>query len=282
MATVTEQRADWRVRLGDWIDSPGPRNFVIGLIILNAIILGLQTSPEIRTVAGDWMRLINAFVVGVFVLEVGGKLVARGTRFWGDGWNVFDFLIVAISLVPDSAGLSVLRALRILRVLRLLSTVGHLRVVTESLLKAIPGIGWIGLLLLIVFYVFGVMGTEMFGESFPRQFGHVGASMYSLFQIMTLEGWSEDIARPVMDVYPYAWVYFIIFILMSSFTVLNLFIGIIVNSMQELHWTEEEAKQAEREDQARQERERMLHLIEDLHAKVDRLESEANGRDGGR
>ncbi|MCP1728544.1 voltage-gated sodium channel [Natronospira proteinivora] len=272
MAARGETNPSWREVLGNWIESPWPRNFIVALILINAVILGLQTSPEARAVAGDWMIWINRVIVAVFVLEVGGKLLAWGPRFFRDGWNVFDFLIVAISLVPDSAGLSVLRALRILRVLRLLSTVKHLRVVTESLLKAIPGIGWIGLLLLIVFYVFGVMGTELFAEDFPRQFGHVGASMYSLFQIMTLEGWSEDIARPVMEVYPFAWVYFIVFILMSSFTVLNLFIGIIVNSMQELHWTEEEAKQAERDEKAHRERERMMHLIEELHSKVDRLE----------
>jgi len=272
MAAEMQQSESWRERLGAWVESPIPRNFIVGLIVLNAIILGLQTSPTVEAVAGEWMAWANGIIIAVFVVEVGSKLIAWGPRFFRDGWNVFDFLIVVISLVPDSLGLSVLRALRILRVLRLLSTIKHLRVVTESLLKAIPGIGWIGLLLLIVFYVFGVMGTELFGESFPRQFGHVGSSMYSLFQIMTLEGWSEDIARPVMEIYPYAWVYFIIFILMSSFTVLNLFIGIIVNSMQELHWTEEEAKQAEREDKARQERERMLSLMEELHAKVDRLE----------
>ncbi|MDQ2070497.1 ion transporter [Natronospira bacteriovora] len=272
MAVLGMPTAPWRDRLGLWIESSIPRNFIIALIVINAALLGLQTSETVVAAVGDWMRLANTLIVAVFVVEILIKLIAWGPRFFRNGWNVFDFLIVAVSLVPDSAGLSVLRALRILRVLRLLSTVGHLRVVTESLLKAIPGIGWIGLLLLIVFYVFGVMGTELFGDAFPRQFGNVGASMYSLFQIMTLEGWSEDIARPVMDVYPYAWVYFIVFILMSSFTVLNLFIGIIVNSMQELHWTEEEAKQSEREEKARLERERMLRLIEELHAKVDRME----------
>jgi voltage-gated sodium channel len=272
MVALGENAMPWRERLGQWVESPWPRNTIVALIVINAAILGLQTSDAAVAIAGDWMRLANTLIVAVFVLEVTLKLIAWGPRFFRNGWNNFDFLIVAISLVPDSAGLSVLRALRILRVLRLLSTVGHLRTVTESLLKAIPGIGWIGLLLLIVFYVFGVMGTELFGDNFPRQFGHVGASMYSLFQIMTLESWSEAIARPVMEVYPYAWVYFIVFILMSSFTVLNLFIGIIVNSMQTLHWTEEEAKLAEREQEARRERERMLRLIEDLHAKVDRLE----------
>lgn len=266
------QRQPWRQRLAGWVEHPVFQQTIIGLIILNALILGAQTYPAIEAVAGEQMEFLNGLIVTVFVIEILARLIVAGPRFFRGGWNVFDFLIVAVSLVPDSAGLSVLRALRILRVLRLLSTVGQLRVVTESLLRAIPGIGWIGLLLLLVFYVFGVMATVLFGSEFPERFGDLGASMYSLFQIMTLESWSEAMGRPVMEIYPYAWIFFITFILASSFTVLNLFIGVIVNSMQALHWTEEEAVQAERDEAARRERERMLALIEELHAKVDRLE----------
>jgi voltage-gated sodium channel len=266
------QGRDWRQRLIDWIESPVPRNGIVALIIANSIILGLQTSPEIREVAGGAMALANAGILGVFVVEIGLRLFAHGVRFFRDGWSIFDFVVVAISLVPDAYGLAVLRALRILRVLRLLSTVRHLRIVTESLLKAIPGIGWIAVLLLLVFYVFGVMGTELFGASFPQYFGTVGRSMYTLFQVMTLESWSMGIARPVMDEFPFAWIYFVAFILFSTFTVLNLFIGIIVSTMQEIHWAEEEAKRAETEARAHDEREEMRRLIVDMHAKIERLE----------
>jgi voltage-gated sodium channel len=266
------QGRDWRQRLIDWIESPVPRNGIIALIIANAIILGLQTSPEIRDMAGGALALANAVIIGVFVVEIGLRLVAHGARFFRDGWSVFDFVVVAISLVPDAYGLTVLRALRILRVLRMLSTVRHLRIVTESLLKAIPGIGWIAVLLLLVFYVFGVMGTELFGAAFPEYFGTVGRSMYTLFQVMTLESWSMGIARPVMAEFPFAWVYFVAFILFSTFTVLNLFIGIIVSTMQEIHWAEEEAKRAETEVRAHDEREEMRQLIVDMHAKIERLE----------
>jgi voltage-gated sodium channel len=240
--------------------------------VLNAAILGFQTSPEVVGEAGEVLALVNAVIVIVFVFEIGLKLIALGPRFFRDGWNIFDFAVVAISLVPDAYGLSVLRALRILRVLRLLSTVRHLRFVTESLLAAIPGIGWIALLLLLVFYVFGVMGTELFGRSFPEFFGSVGASMYTLFQIMTLEGWSMGIARPVMREYPFAWIYFLFFILVSTFTVLNLFIGIIVSTMQEIHWSEQEVLRTETEARAHNEREEMRQLIVDMHAKLERLE----------
>ncbi len=270
--THAQQPLSWRQRLYAWIESPGPRNLIVALILINAIVLGLQTSVRMQALIGGPMALLNQLVVLIFVLEVGLKLVALGPRFFRDGWNIFDFLVVAISLVPDSGGLSVLRALRILRVLRLLSTVRSLRVVIESLLKAIPGIGWIALLLLLVFYVFAVMGTELFGASFPQFFGHVGASMYSLFQIMTLESWSMGIARPVIAEYPWAWLYFITFILLSSFTVLNLFIGIIVSTMQELHWVEEEAKREESESRAHAEREEMRRMITEIHAKLERME----------
>ncbi len=273
MNVISEQRTGWRDRLANWFEQPGPRNFITALIVINAAILGLETSPDIRELTGSWLGVINAAIVTVFVVEVGLRMVAHGPAFFRGGWNVFDFSVVAISLVPDSAGLSVLRALRILRVLRLLSMVRHLRFVTESLLKAVPGIGWIAVLLLIMFYVFGVMGTELFAEEFPEQFGTVGLSMYSLFQIMTLESWSEAIARPVMEVYPWAWLYFVSFILVSSFTVLNLFIGIIVSTMQEIHWAEEDAKRQAMESRAHDERERISRLLEELKAKMERLES---------
>lgn len=272
MSVAVAQRAEWRQRLADWFEKPWPRNVITVLIVINAIVLGLETSDDIRAVAGDWLWMINTFVVTVFVFEVGLKMVALGPHFFRSGWNVFDFLIVGISLVPDSAGLSVLRALRILRVLRLLSTVRHLRFVTESLLKAVPGIGWIVVLMLILFYVFGVMGTELFSERFPEEFGTVGLSMYSLFQVMTLESWSEAIARPVMAEYPWAWLYFVVFILVSSFTVLNLFIGIIVSTMQELHYAAEEEKRSESERKAHDERERIVELLRSLNTRIERLE----------
>lgn len=263
-----------RQRAGEFVESQWVQNLIITLILINAITLGLETSDLAQRYTAGVLLWIEQVVLAVFVVELALKLFAFGLRFFKSGWNVFDFVIVGISLAPQTGAFSILRALRILRVLRLLSTVDRLRVIVESLLRAIPSIGWIGVLLLLVFYIFGVMGTQLFGASFPDWFGNVGRTMYTLFQVMTLEAWSMEIARPVMKLYPYAWLYFIPFILITSFTVLNLFIGIIVNTMQSLHWEEEEATRIDLEARARAERERMVKLLEELHAKVDRMEKE--------
>src|SRR5690606_20701847 len=196
---------------------------------------------------GTVLLWLNQGVLAVFVAELVIKLVAFGPRFFRSGWNVFDFLIVGIALVPASGPLQILRSLRILRVLRLLSTVQRLRMLVDSLLQALPGIGWTAALLLMMFYVFGVMGTELFGEQFPDWFGSLGKSAYTLFQIMTLESWSMGIARPVMETFPYAWAFFVPFILIATFTMLNLFIAVIVNAIQAEHDAEHavEVKQIE-------------------------------------
>lgn len=266
------EKRSLRQRIGGFVESQRVQNVIIALICINAVTLGLETSELAQRHIGGLLLWMERLILTVFVVEIALKLVAFGPRFFRNGWNVFDFLIVGIALMPDSGPFSILRALRILRVLRLLSTVGRLRMIIESLLLAIPSIAWIAGLLVLVFYIFGVMGTKLFGAAFPEWFGTVGLSMYTLFQVMTLESWSMGIARPVMELYPYAWLYFVPFILISAFTVLNLFIGIIVNSMQSMHWEEEDAKRTEIEARAHTERERMVRLLEELHQKVDAME----------
>lgn len=273
-----------RPRLGAWVERPSVQNLIITLICLNAVTLGLATFDTVTRQIGGALALFEAAVLTVFVAEIGLKLIAYDWRFFRDGWNVFDFLVVGVSVVPGSGPFAVLRALRILRVLRLLVKVERLRMIVESLLRAVPGIGWIAFLLLLVFYVFGVIGTELFGERFPDDFGHLGLALYSLFQVMTLESWSEEIARPIMEVYPLAWAYFVAFIVVSAFTVLNLFIGIIVSTMQEYHYDAEQAQRDEVEARAHGERTRMLELVEALHDRMDRLERRLDGstdRPGG-
>jgi len=266
----------WRDRLGAWIESGWRQQLIIGLIAANAISIGLETSPRIVEQFGEVLRAFEIFVLGVFVVEILTKLVAHGPRFFRSGWNNLDFFIVAVALVPAAGWLSILRTLRILRVLRLLSTVPRLRQLTESLLAAIPSIGWISFMLGLVFYVFAVIGTELFGTFFPDWFGSIGASMYTLFQIMTLESWSMGIARPVMETFPLAWLYFVPFILISAFTILNLFIGVIVNTMQAFHWEEEEDKRREQERRAHAEREQMLAVVRDISARLARMEDSRN------
>jgi len=224
-----------RQTLGAWVESKWVQNFIIGLIVINAIILGMETSPTIMTHIGPQLLALDKLILGVFVVEIGLKLIAQGPGFFRRGWNIFDFIVVGIALVPASGPLAILRALRVLRVLRLLSMLPRLRFVVEALLHSLPGIGSIALLMVVIYYVAAVMATGLFGASHPEWFGSIGHSMYTLFQIMTLESWSMGIVRPVMEDYPYAWLFFIPFILIATFTVLNLFIAIIVDAMQTMH-----------------------------------------------
>jgi voltage-gated sodium channel len=222
------------------------------LIVINAITLGLETSPTVMDAVGGLLTTLDRVVLAVFVLELAIKIAVYRTRFPRDPWNIFDFIIVAIALVPATGSLSVLRALRVLRVLRLVSTVPSMRRVIGALLHAIPGMGSIIALLALVFYVFSVMATNLFGGAFPEWFGSVGASAFTLFQIMTLESWSMGVVRPLMDVFPFAWLFFVPFILLTTFTVLNLFIGIVVDAMQSQHAEENEAERAAEQAQIAQ------------------------------
>ncbi len=265
-----------RERLGAWIESPRIQAAIIAVIMFNAVTLGLETSTFVQRHAGGLLLRVEQLVLTIFVIEILLKLYAFRLRFFTSGWNVFDFVIVGIALIPASGPLAILRAFRILRILRLVTKVDRLRHLVESLLRALPSIGWIVVLMLMVFYIFGVMGTKLFADSFPQYFGHLGASLYSLFQVMTLESWSQSISRPVMATYPYAWVYFLSFILITVFTVLNLFIGIIVNTMQEKHFEEEELRRNAVEGRAHAEREEMLELLRDVSARVRRLEEESS------
>ncbi|MRH78821.1 ion transporter [Spiribacter sp. C176] len=263
---------EWRANAGEWIESRGPRNFIIGLIVFNAILLGLATSDWVMGRFASVLLGLEAVIIAFFTLEILIKLFAWGPRFFKSGWNWFDFLIVAISLVPATGPFTVLRALRILRVLRLLSTVKRLRLLVDALIAAIPSIGWIVFLLGMVFYIYGVMGTELFGDRFPEWFGTLGAAMFTLFQVMTLESWSMGIARPVMAEFSFAWLYFVSFILVTAFTILNLFIGLIVNTMQAAHWEEEDERRATMEAQAHREREEILTLARRADERLTMLE----------
>ena len=234
------------------------------VIVVNAIVLGLETWPAAMASFGDALWLIDRVCLAIFVAELAIKLVVYHRRFFADGWNIFDFVVVGVALVPAGEGLSVLRALRILRVLRLLSVMPRLRQVVQGLFAAIPAMGSVIVLLTLVFYVSAVMATKLFGAAFPDWFGSVGESLYSLFQIMTLESWSMGIVRPVMTQFPYAWAFFVPFILVTSFIVLNLFIAIIVNAMQ--HAADEQAAE-QRADLATE----LTHLREDIAALREEL-----------
>ena len=249
------------------MESSGVQYFITLLIVINAIILGLETVPQAMESYGGFLLAVDHIILGVFVIEILLRIYAHRLAFFRDPWSLFDFTVVAIALVPASGPLAVLRALRILRVLRLLTLVPSMRRVVGALLGSIPGLSSIALVLLLIYYVFAVIATKLFGEHFPQWFGSIGESLYSLFQIMTLESWSMGIVRPVMVEYPYAWIFFIIFILIATFTMLNLFIAIIVNAMQT--FTEEENRA--RKDALVETRD---HIEADLHSEMAALRRE--------
>ena len=231
-----------RDRVKAFLEMAVVRNAIIGVIVFNAVLLGLETSPAAMEAAGPLIKTLDRACLAVFVVELAAKFFAYRLAFFRSGWNWFDLIIVGISLAPGAQTLSVLRALRILRVLRVISVMPRLRRVVEGFITALPGMGSVFLLMGLVFYIGAVMATKLFAASFPDWFGNLGRSAYSLFQIMTLESWSMGIVRPVMEVYPYAWAFFLPFILLTTFAVVNLLVGLIVNSMQDAHAQEENEK----------------------------------------
>lgn len=232
MTTAATGNRNWRQRITQTVEGPIVEKVIITLILINAVTLGLETSPTVMNKAGPIINLIDTVVLSVFVVEITLRIIGRGWQFFKNPWSVFDFIVVAIALVPAGSEYAVLRALRVLRIMRLLSMVPQMRRVVGALLAAVPGLSSIILVLVLIFYVFAVMATNIFATDHPQWFGTIGRSMYTLFQIMTLESWSMGIVRPIMQTHPYAWVFFIPFILIATFTMLNLFIAIIVNAMQ--------------------------------------------------
>ena len=228
----SDRRAPWRRRLGETIGSLPVEKVLIGLILVNALILGLETFPGVMQDYGNVLHALDNIILVVFVVEITLRIVAHGPRFFRDAWSLFDFAVVAIALVPASGPLAVLRTLRVLRVLRILTLMPSMRRVVGGLVSAIPGLGSVVMLMALIFYVASVVATGLFGENFPDWFGTLGESGYTLFQVMTLESWSMGIARPVLEAHPLAWIFFVLFILITSFTMLNLFIAVIIDATQ--------------------------------------------------
>lgn len=252
-----------RQRAIELVESAWFERFITTVIVINAIGLGIETSPSAMEAVGPIVTWLDTVAIAIFVVELLIKLFAYRLSFFRNGWNVFDLAIVSVALIPAAQQFSVLRALRILRALRLISVVPSMRKVIVGLFSAIPSIGTVIVMLVLLFYISAVMATKLFGQAFPEWFGNLGASLYSLFQIMTLESWSMGIVRPVMEVYPYAWAFFVPFILLTSFIVLNLFIGVIVNAMSEAT-----------EGEAHDEREEIIHQLKALREEVAALRSD--------
>lgn len=267
------------------VESPWFVNLITALIVLNAIILGALTYKTLPTNASVALQSIDRAITWIFAVEILVKLAAYRIRFFKSGWNWFDFVVVGISLVPGGEGMSVLRALRVLRVLRLLHVVPMMKRITEALLKALPGMGAILAVLGLITYVAAVMATNMYGQTDTEEvlelFGDLPRSAFTLFQVMTMDGWRFEVVQKVInDGNPYAWVFFLTFIFLASFAVLNLFIALIVEALQmeqEAAQEEQMEKLEELEDEAEEahdEREEILHVLRQVQAELAELRAE--------
>lgn len=208
---------------------------MIGLIIFNGVLIGLETSHDAVTAYGNWLHLGNDLILAVFIIEAALKLIAVAPRFslyFGNGWNLFDFSIVVLSLVPSTGEFAlVARLVRVLRVLRLVSTVPQLRLIVATLVRSIPSMGHVIMLMSIIFYIYAVTGFHLFHEHDAEHWGTLGSSLLTLFGIVTLEGWIEVMAT-AMEAHAWAWIYFVSFVLIGTFVVLNLFIAVVINNLE--------------------------------------------------
>lgn len=260
-------------RLHAFLESSRVQHTILALILINAVTLGLETSPAVMDRAGGFLYALDKLLLAVFTVEIALRLYDRRLAFFRDPWSVFDFLVVGIALLPATGQFSILRALRVLRVLRVMTIVPSMRRVVGALLAAVPGLLSIAMVLGLFYYVGAVMATKMFGDVFPDWFGHIGRSLYTLFQVMTLESWSMGIARPVMREFPYAWMFFVPFILTATFTMLNLFIAVIVNAMQTFSEPEHAGTRATVQE-AREAIEADLHTeMQGLRAEIAQLKT---------
>ncbi|MGC1506791.1 MAG: ion transporter [Sulfitobacter sp.] len=273
-----------RAQVYDLVESNRFKNTILGVIIFNAITLGMSTSSFLMGQIGGILSIVDNLVLTIFVAELLLKFYAYRMAFFKSAWNIFDLLVVGLGLMPRQEGLSALRGLRVIRAMRLLSVVPQMRAVVQALLDALPGMGAVIVMISIVFYVFGVMATLMYGAAFPEWFGTLGRSLYSLFQIMTLESWSMGIVRPVMIEFPSAWAFFVPFIIITAFSVLNLFIGLLVNTMQDAVEEETEAEFDNLRQLVRDETDSVDRNVMALMEEVKALRAEmnaANSKRGG-
>jgi voltage-gated sodium channel len=253
------------------VESAFFQNFIIALIILNGITMGIETSKEYMSHIGGFIEVFDKLVITIFTIEIAMRIFVYRVSFFKDGWSLFDFFIVAISLIPSSAGFEILRILRVLRLFRLVTVVPQMRKIVLALVSVIPGMASIAGLLTLFFYIFAIMATQLYGETFPEWFGSLGESFYTLFQIMTLESWSMGIVRPIMEVHPYAWIFFVPFIFVVTFIMINLIIAIVVDAMNEIKESESEVLITEihhSEDHTKDEIKKLRDEIQELKSLI--------------
>lgn len=256
------------------IEHPKVQRFIVGLIVLNAILIGLETIPEVMLQFGPLIDTLDSAVLTLFVIEIMLKMILYRRKFFDDPWNLFDFFIVAVSLAPAAGSFAIFRSLRIVRTLRLLRSLPRLRLIIESLLQSVPSISWIVVLLGLVYYIFAVVGVNLFGANYPEYFGDLGKATFTLFQIMTLESWSSAVARPIMEDTPFAALYFVTFILIATYTTLNIFIAIVVNTMNEVSLKDLQEEEEHIKDFVSKENEQLHKKIDELTRAIYELKQE--------
>ena len=252
--------------------------FIIAVILGNGVLLGLETSPRLAGPYGAWLHLGNQIALGIFIAEAWLKLLAlwpRPLRYFRDGWNVFDFLVIVFALVPATGQFAMIaRLARLLRVVRLVSAVKDLRLIVAALVRSIPSVFHVIVLMSIVVYIYAIMGYHLFHEHDPTHWRNLGVSVLTLFNIITLEGWTE-VMNVAMEKHPLAWAFFVSFVVIGTFVVINLFIAIIINNL-------DEAKR-ERLDELREpiSRDELLREIRATQEALRRLEERLDNTDRG-
>jgi voltage-gated sodium channel len=221
------------------IERPIFEYFILSIVLLNAIILGLSTDNRLTLKYDNFFNLISEICLWIFIVEAGLKIFTYNWSYFKSSWNIFDFTIVLLSSLQFSnISLSfrlfrIFKLLRTIRIAKTFSALKPLRILTESIIKSIPSIGWAGVMLFIIFYIYSIIVTFSYSETFPEFFGSLSRSYYTLFQIMTFESWSMGIVKPIMELHPNSWVIFISFILISSYVMLNVVMGVVVNAISE-------------------------------------------------
>ena len=248
---------------------------MIGLILFNGVLIGLETSHDIMEGYGRWLHFGNDAILAVFIIEAALKITAvapRVERYFGNGWNLFDFSIVVASLIPAVEEFAlVARLVRVLRVLRLVSAVPQLRLIVATLVRSIPSMGHVILLMGIIFYIYAIMGFHLFHAHDAEHWGTLGAALLTLFQMVTLEGW-VDVMDTAMEAYPWSWLYFVSFVMIGTFVMLNLFIAVVINNLEASKTAElEELRDPVTHDEVLRELKRTRDALADLQRRLEAL-----------
>lgn len=250
-------------------------HFIIGLIILNGVVLGLETSPELIKNYGDYLILANNLILAVFVVEAILKITAVAPRlklYFGDGWNLFDFSVVVLSLIPATGEYAMIaRLARLLRVARLISTIPELRLIVSTLVRSIPSMGHVILLMSIIFYIYAIAGYHIFHDHDPTHWETLGISLLTLFRVVTLEDWT-DVMYKAMELHPMSWIYFVSFVVLGTFVVINLFIAVVINNLEEAkHEALEQLSEPTTRDEIISELKQTQTMLANLERKLNKM-----------